>query len=204
MNTPNHPSNISSDRPVDPGDLKIMPETMLSPGEMLNLSVELLANFEEKYPEIGAIPVEIYPEAEGFNSQLEGLRIYTPGVGDRPLFDPTKRPATKDQTPENTPPKDFATWFVQCFGKTVTMRARALHELPEPEDLQHKKVPRLVREFLTAKDSDAKTYAMLNLSKVIAHNTGLEIDDERTVQVISAHIWLINKLSAVIAQVEAR
>lgn len=178
----------------DPAEARISPEAQLSPEEMLALSTELLSDFEVEFPDMGAIPVEMDPDSEGFQSGNKARVLYTPGVGDRSFFDPSR-------TGRNSPnPKDFATWFMQCFGKTVTMRIRGNH--PEPEELLHNKVPRITKELLSAKSPDETEVLHRELAEVIAHNLNLSPDNPDVRAAMSAHAWMIDRLSARLAHGE--
>lgn len=206
MNTPNFPSDASHDQPVDPGDLKISPETLLSPEQMVALAIELLRGIEVDFPEIGEIPVVMNTKKngepkDGFEFGLSAKNLYTPGLGSRPFFDPTERTGKDDPRQ-----KDFATWFVQCFGKTITVRIRNSSDLPEPADLRHVEVPKLVRTVLDPRtDNERRTQLLdVDLANIVSHNIGLPLKDN--VEVNRAHeaqVWLINKLSAMMAPAEA-
>lgn len=197
-------ANNSPENPVSQGDAKIGPETILSPEQMLSLTRELLIDVGAEFPAVGDIPVELNTDEDGqpkdgFVSSLTAKAIYTPAITPRPLYDPTKRTGPKDERP-----KDFATWFMQVYGKTVTMRLRGPQTLKDSEQ-RHKEVPKITREFLCSEDEDERIELTQQLSNVIAHNMEKEfgLDDEKTVMAIRAHIWMLNKLSAMIALVEA-
>lgn len=201
MNTHDQDPSREPVTPTDTGEAKIGPESMLTPNDMEALATQLLEGFEEFFPAIGAIPVEQDPASTGFLSGINAQKLYTPGQIDRPFFDSTERTGKNDPRP-----KDFATWYMQCFGKTVTMRIRG--DLPEPETLEHAKVPRICRVLLAKmqesrgqEEIDASIQkeiddSILELRQVIAHNLGLPKDHKDTEQATVAHVWMLNKLSA--------
>ena len=197
-------ANSAPEYPVSQGDAKIGPETILSPEQMLSLTRELLVDVGAEFPAVGDIPAELNTDEDGqpkdgFMSHVTGKAMYTPGITPRPLYDPTKRTGPKD-----TRLKDYATWFFQAYGKTVTMRLRGPQKLTNAEQ-RHNEVPKIARQLLCASDEDEKIELTQQLSNVIAHNMEKEfgLDDEKTVMAIRAHIWMLNKLSAMIALIEA-
>lgn len=203
MNIHNYPPVPENTSPAD-GELSASPETILSPEEMARLATELLSDFSAEFPELGGIPVEMNTDKngdpkDGFESGKSAKKVYVPGVGSRPLYDPTERTGADDPRQ-----KDFATWFVQCFGKTVTMRQRVLSELPEPEGLQHAKIPKIVRGLLDMTRSADQIYELLDeeLVKVIAHNLGLPVQAAEVEQVWNAYRFMINKLNVRLGQRE--
>ncbi len=197
MNTHNQPPVTNS------GEFSDNPE-ILTPEEMARLATELLTGFSAEFPELGEIPVEPNTDKngepkDGFESGKAAKKVYTPGVNSRPLYDPTERTGADDPRQ-----KDFATWFVQCFGKTVTMRQRTLSGLPEPESLQHAKIPKIVRGLLDVTKSIDETEELLSegLVGVIAHNLGLPVQAAEVEQVWHAHLWMINRINVRLGQRE--
>lgn len=195
MNTHNLPPAPSS------GEFTGNPE-ILTPEEMVRLATELLDGFGAEFPELGEIPVELNTDKsgkpkDGFESGLSAKKVYIPGVGSRPLYDPTERTGADDPRQ-----KDFATWFVQCFGKTVTSRQRTLSGLPEPEGLQHAKIPKIVRGLLDVTKNEDEIVALMDeeLVSVIAHNLGLPVQAAEVEKVWNIYIEMINKLNVRLGQ----
>ena len=175
--------------PTSPAEARFSPETQLTPEAMFKLSEELLARVGTEFPVVGDISVA-WPAnpSEGFRSGKKAQALYVPTIGDRPFFDPSR--SGKD----DPNPKDFATWFMQAAGKTFTMRIRG--ERPEPDDLQHAKVPKITKQILSAKSDEERVLALHELNGVVAHNLGLPVEHPDVQLAMRAHTWMIDRLSA--------
>ena len=182
----------SGQNPTGSGEAKIAPETILSPEQMIATAGELLSGFEAEFPSVGEIPAEMDSDSRTFQSGMTAKKVYTPGIGDRPFV----------RTGEDKTVKDFAPAFVQCFGKTVTMRLRGEQTMPNEEQL-HKRVPRIVRGLLLSTDQGITEALMAGLSTVVAHNMELPEDDPKTQEALRAYLWMIGRAKAMIEPIEA-
>lgn len=193
MTTPNFPDFDSHNQPVNTGELKISPETILAPEQMVETARQLLVGFEAEFTQVGEIPVASDPESELFQSGKTAKTLWTPGIGDRTVLNPLDHDGSV---------KDFLPAFVQCFGKTVTMRLRGEQTLKNSEQ-RHKEVPKLVRELLNSNDAQNKSELLGVLHSVVAHNMELLVNDPKTIEAMRAYIWMLDKLSAAMAPAEA-
>lgn len=179
----NHNSYPSAER-------RYAADEQLTPEAMLSRTQELFDGFPEVFPAVGEIGVEIDSDAIVFQSGKKGRAVYVPGREDasRMFYNPNY---SKDGEGE-IGSKDYATWMVQAFGKNVTIRMRG--ELPEPQDLNHKAVPRIVRELLREEiPEDDKQALLLELEAVVSTNMGVA-DSEAKETTTQAYLWMVDRI----------